>query len=53
MMLKIAIGADHAGFELKEHMKKWLDQNGYALKDFGAFSSESADYTDFAHPVSS
>lgn len=52
MMLKIAIGADHAGFELKEHMKKWLDQNGYALKDFGAFSSESADYPDFAHPVS-
>ncbi len=52
MMLKIAIGADHAGFELKEHMKKWLDRNGYALKDFGAFSSESADYTDFAHPVS-
>ena len=52
MILKIAIGADHAGFELKEHMKKWLDQNGYALKDFGAFSSESADYPDFAHPVS-
>ena len=52
MMLKIAIGADHAGFELKEHMKKWLDRNGYALKDFGAFSSESADYPDFAHPVS-
>ncbi len=53
MMQKIAIGADHAGFELKEHLKKWLGQNGYSLKDFGTFSSESADYPDFAHPVAS
>ena len=52
MMLKIAIGADHAGFDLKEHLKKWLEQNGYAVKDFGTFSSESADYPDFAHAVS-
>lgn len=51
-MLKIAIGADHAGFELKEHLKKWLEQNGYAIKDFGTFTSESADYPDFAHAVS-
>ena len=51
MIQKIAIGADHAGFELKEHIKKWLEQNGHTLKDFGAFSSESADYPDFAHPV--
>ncbi len=52
MMLTIAIGADHAGFDLKEHLKKWLEQNGYAVKDFGTFSSESADYPDFAHAVS-
>src|SRR5271170_1358775 len=51
-MEKIAIGADHAGYELKEHLKKWLEKNGYPLKDFGAYSSESADYADFAHPVS-
>lgn len=53
MMPKIAIGADHAGFEYKEHLKKWLDQNGYINKDFGTYSTESADYPDFAHPVAS
>jgi len=53
MMPTIAIGADHAGFELKEHLKKWLDRNGYAHHDFGTHSSESADYPDFSHPVAS
>ena len=52
-MEKIAIGADHAGFEYKEQLKKWLDQKGYVTKDFGTYSSESADYPDFAHPVAS
>ena len=52
MTEKIAIGADHAGFELKEQLKKWLQQEGYVLKDFGAYSGDSADYADFAHPVS-
>jgi ribose 5-phosphate isomerase B len=51
MMQKIAIGADHAGFEFKELLKTWLEKNGYALKDFGTHSLESADYPDFAHPV--
>src|SRR5438045_7723538 len=51
-METIAIGADHAGFELKEHLKKWLQQKGYTLKDFGTHSSDSADYADLAHPVS-
>lgn len=50
-MEKIAIGADHAGFEYKELLRKWLEKNGYPVKDFGAFSTESADYPDFAHPV--
>ncbi|MBY0434812.1 MAG: ribose 5-phosphate isomerase B [Cyclobacteriaceae bacterium] len=53
MMQKIAIGADHAGFDLKESLKKWLSSNGYITKDFGTYSSESADYPDFAHPVAS
>jgi len=52
MMQKIAIGADHAGFEYKELLKKWLESNGYETKDFGTYSSASADYADFAHPVS-
>lgn len=51
-MEKIAIGADHAGYELKEHLKKLLEKEGYATKDFGTYSLESADYPDFAHPVS-
>lgn len=52
-MEKIAIGADHAGFEYKELLKKWLEKNGYAFKDFGTYSLDSADYPDFAHPVAS
>jgi ribose 5-phosphate isomerase B len=51
MMEKIAIGADHAGFEYKELLKKWLEQSGYSVKDYGTHSTESADYPDFAHPV--
>lgn len=51
MMDKIAIGADHAGYEYKELLKKWLTKNGYTVKDFGTHSTESADYPDFAHPV--
>jgi ribose 5-phosphate isomerase B len=51
MMPKIAIGCDHAGFEYKESLKKWLEKNGYSFKDFGAYSAESADYPDFAHPL--
>lgn len=48
---KIAIGSDHAGFELKEIIKKHLDKINILVTDFGTFSSERADYPDFAHPV--
>ena len=51
MIPKIAIGADHAGFELKEKLREWLQENGFEIKDFGAYTGESADYPDFAHPV--
>src|SRR5882724_6438553 len=51
-METIAIGADHAGFELKEHLKHVLEKKGYHARDFGTHSAESADYPDFAHPVS-
>lgn len=53
MKYKVAIGGDHAGFGYKENLKKWLEQNGYEVKDFGTHSTESADYPDFAHPVAS
>ena len=49
--MKVYVGSDHAGFEYKEILKKWLEKNGYKTKDFGAYSAESADYPDFAHPV--
>ena len=51
--MKLAIGSDHAGFEYKEALRKWLDQSGHNVKDFGAHSTASADYPDFAHPVAS
>lgn len=47
----IPIGADHAGFQLKEVLKSFLIEKGYEMKDFGCFSEESIDYPDFAHPV--
>ncbi|MGE0588782.1 MAG: ribose 5-phosphate isomerase B [Cyclobacteriaceae bacterium] len=53
MMQKLAIGSDHAGFELKEKVRDLLQRQGYDVKDFGANSAESADYPDFAHPVAS
>ena len=49
--MKLAIGADHAGFELKEAIK--LSFPEAEMKDFGTYSSASVDYPDFAHPVSS
>ncbi len=49
----IPIGADHAGFELKEIVKIYLTEKGFELKDFGCYSNDSVDYPDFAHPVAS
>jgi ribose 5-phosphate isomerase B len=50
-MSQIAIGSDHAGYELKEKVKVYLLDNKIEFKDFGPFSDERADYPDFAHPV--
>ncbi|EJX09788.1 sugar-phosphate isomerase, RpiB/LacA/LacB family [gut metagenome] len=47
----IGLCCDHAGFNLKEHIRKWLEDNGYTYKDFGTYSAESCDYPDFAHPM--
>jgi ribose 5-phosphate isomerase B len=49
--MKIAIGSDHAGFELKEKLKVYLQNKGFDVKDFGTYSTDRADYPDFAHPV--
>jgi ribose 5-phosphate isomerase B len=50
-MMKIALGTDHAGYELKEHIKRYLMETGHEVKDFGTFSSESCDYPDFIYPA--
>ena len=48
---KIAIAADHAGYFLKEKIKKYLLSEEFEIKDFGCFSDESVDYPDYAHPL--
>ena len=49
--MKIAIGADHAGFSLKEMLRQKLAGEGYEVVDFGTNSPESCDYPDFAQAV--
>lgn len=49
--MKIAIGADHAGYEYKKQIINYLESKGIEVKDYGAYSEESVDYPDFAHPV--
>lgn len=45
------MASDHAGFQMKEYLKSLLTDKGYQIKDFGAYSSESTDYPDTAHPL--
>ena len=47
----IGMASDHAGFEMKEALKPMLSEMGYEIRDFGAFSTESMDYPDTAHPL--
>ena len=51
MTKKIVIGGDHAGFAYKSELIKYLEEKGYEVDDKGTYSSSSADYPDFAHPV--
>lgn len=44
----LALGSDHGGFELKEQIKSFLDEEGVAYKDYGAYSTDSCDYPDIA-----
>lgn len=50
-MKTIGLASDHAGFELKEHVKTWLEARGYTYKDFGTYNTDSCDYPDYAHPL--
>ena len=49
--MKIGLACDHAGFEYKEKLKKYLKSNNNEIKDFGCYSLESVDYPDFAHQL--
>lgn len=49
--MRIALGADHAGFELKQKIKEYLAKQGYDVKDEGTLSTDSVDYPDFARSV--
>lgn len=49
--MKIAIGSDHAGFDLKESLKKYIESMGNKVTDFGPETDARTDYPDYAHPV--
>lgn len=49
--MKIALGADHAGYVLKETLKKHLEKKGIAFKDYGSFKEDSCDYPEYAFKV--
>jgi ribose 5-phosphate isomerase B len=51
LVMRIAIGADHAGFPLKQHIADFLRQHGHNVLDLGAFNTEPSDYPDFAKAV--
>lgn len=47
----IGLASDHAGYELKEFVKAYLEEKGLEYKDYGTYSEESCDYPDFAHAL--
>ena len=49
--MKIALAADHAGFDLKNHLKAFVAKRGFEVLDLGAFNTELSDYPDFAAAV--
>ena len=50
--LSVALGVDHGGFELKDHLVKALRSQGFTVVDCGTNSKDSVDYPDFIHPTS-
>jgi ribose 5-phosphate isomerase B len=49
--MRIAIGTDHAGFEYKQEIKRYLEDEGHEVRDFGTDSNEPVDYPLFIRPV--
>jgi ribose 5-phosphate isomerase B len=51
--MKIAVGSDHGGYELKESIKELFERRNIEYSDFGTFNTDSVDYPDFAQKVTS
>lgn len=49
--MRIAVGCDHKGLELKQSVMKLLDKMGHTYEDFGSYTADSVDYPDFARKV--
>ena len=49
--MRIAIGGDHAGYALKDHLASWLAESGHAVYDLGTHSQDPVDYPDYAAAV--
>lgn len=49
--MKIALASDHAGFDYKEAIQRWLERHGHHVRDFGTFTVEPCDYPDFIRPA--
>lgn len=49
--MKLAIASDHAGVELKAHLKAQMEKFGHHFEDFGTHTTDSCDYPDYAHPL--
>jgi len=49
--MKVAVGADHAGYQLKERVKQYLEEHGHTVLDMGTHSTESTDYPQYAFRV--
>ena len=49
--MRIALGSDHAGYSMKEHLASWLAESGHAVYDLGTHSAEPVDYPDYAAAV--
>ena len=51
MKKNLAIASDHAGYQMKLSIIKYLEEKGYEVKDFGTDSSDAVNYPDFGHPL--
>lgn len=49
--MKIAMGSDHGGIHLKNHIMAFLKEKGYEVEDYGTYTEDSCDYPDFAEKV--